>query len=59
MDERHALDAFNHPYAYAARADTPDPGALLDGLAAAHDSGSDSQEPTINPWRTDHARTDR
>jgi hypothetical protein len=59
VDGRHALDAFNHPYAYAARTDTAHLGALIDGLATSHDSGSDSQEATINPWRTDHARTDR
>jgi hypothetical protein len=34
VDGRHALDAFNHPYAYAARTDTADPGALIEGLAA-------------------------
>ena len=50
---------FNHPYAYAARTDTADLGALLDGPATARHSHSNSQEPTINPWRTDHARTDR
>jgi hypothetical protein len=59
VDGRHALDAFNHPYAYAARTDTADLGALIDGLAALRDSGSDSQEATINPWRTNRARTDR
>ena len=59
VDGRHALDAFNHPYAYAARTDTTDLGALIDDLATSHVSGSDSQETTINPWRTDHARTDR
>jgi hypothetical protein len=57
VDGRHALDAFNHPYAYAARTDTADLGALLDRLGA--DSGSHLQEPTINPWRTNHASTDR
>jgi hypothetical protein len=57
VDGRHALDAFNHPYAYAARPDTADLAALTDGLAA--DLGSDSQERTINPWRTEHASTDR
>jgi hypothetical protein len=40
VDGRHALDAFNHPYAYAARTDTPDLGALIDGLAALRNSGS-------------------
>jgi hypothetical protein len=44
VDGRHALDAFNHPYAYAARADSADGGALLDRLAA--DLGSGSQETT-------------
>jgi len=36
VDGRHALDAFNHPYAYAhaARRGTTDLAALLDGLAA-------------------------
>jgi hypothetical protein len=34
VDGRHALDAFNHPYAYAARTEKADPGALIDGLAA-------------------------
>ena len=57
VDGRHALDAFNHPYAYAARANTADLGALIDRLAA--DLGSDVQEATINPWRTNHASTDR
>jgi hypothetical protein len=43
VDGRHALDAFNHPYAYAGRPD------------------STRQRPggTTNPWRTDHASTDR
>jgi hypothetical protein len=59
VDGRHALDAFNHPYAYAARTDTADVGAPIDRLATSHDTGSDSQETTINPWRTNHARTDR
>ncbi len=58
VDGHCALDAFNHPYAYAARTDTADLDALIDSLAG-QDSGSDSQETTINPWRTDHARTDR
>jgi hypothetical protein len=57
VDGRHALDAFNHPYAYAARIDTADLGALIDRLAV--DPGSDLQEATINPWRTNHASTDR
>jgi hypothetical protein len=52
------LDA-SHPYAYAARTDTADLGALTDGLAAWRHSGSDSQQTTIDPWRTDQARTDR
>ena len=56
---RHALDAFNHPYAYAARGCTTDPRAPLDGLAASRDTGRDSQETTINPRRSNHARTDR
>jgi len=38
---RDALDAFNHPYAYAARTDTADLGARIDGLATSHDSDSD------------------
>jgi hypothetical protein len=59
MDGRHALDAFNHPYAYAARTDTADLGALIDGLGTSHDPGSESQEATINSWRTKHARSDR
>jgi hypothetical protein len=29
IDGRYALDAFNHPYAYAARTDRADLGALL------------------------------
>ena len=58
VDGRHALDAFNHPYAYATRAGTADLGAPIDGLATSHDSGRDSQETTISPWRN-HARTDR
>jgi hypothetical protein len=59
VDGRHALDAFNHPYAYAARADTADLGAPIDRPTTSHDSSSDSQDVTINPWRTNHARTDR
>ncbi len=59
VDGRHALDAFNHPYAYAARTDTAGLGAPTDGLATSHDGGGDSKEVTINPWRTNHARTDR
>src|SRR5207247_6476092 len=59
VDGRHALDAFNHPYAYAARIDTTDRGGLADGPAAWRDAGSNSQEPTINPRSSDHARTDR
>ncbi len=57
VDGRHALDAFNHPFAYAARTDTAELGALIDRLAA--DLGSDAQGTTINQWRTDHASTDR
>jgi hypothetical protein len=38
---------------------TADPGALLDSLAASRDTGTNSQETTINTWRNDHARTDR
>jgi hypothetical protein len=34
VDGGHALDAFNHPYAYAARTDTADRGALIDRLGA-------------------------
>jgi hypothetical protein len=52
VDGRRALDAFNHPYAYSPRADTAD-------LAAPRDTGGDSQEATINEWRSNHARTDR
>ena len=59
VDGRHALDAFNHPYAYAARIDMADLGAPLDRPATARRSRSNSQETTINPWRTDHASTDR
>ena len=59
VDRRQALDAFNHPYAYAAQGGTTDLGAPLDGLAASPDKGSNSQEPTINPLRSDHARTNR
>jgi hypothetical protein len=33
VDGRDALDAFNHPYAYAARTETAGHGALIDGLA--------------------------
>ena len=35
VDGRHALDAFNHPYAYAARPGTAELGALLVSHAAA------------------------
>jgi hypothetical protein len=58
-DGRHALDAFNHPYAYAVRADTKDVGARIDGVPTSHDSGTDSQATTTNIWRINHARTDR
>lgn len=58
VDGRHALDAFNHPYAYAARIDAADRGAPADEVAF-RGTGSDAQEPTINPGRSDHARTDR
>ena len=56
VDGGHALDAFNHPYAYAARTDTADLGALIDGLAT---TSHDLPKETINPRRTTHARTDR
>ena len=59
VDGRHALDAFNHPYAYAARTDTTSRGAPTDGVTGRRGSGGDSKETTINQWRTDHARTDR
>src|SRR5438034_1747343 len=39
VDGRHALDAFNHPYAYAARIDTAEGGALADGPASRRDAG--------------------
>jgi hypothetical protein len=51
-----ALDAFNHPYVYAAQADAADPGGLLDGPAS---PSGNSEETTIDPWRTSHARTDQ
>jgi hypothetical protein len=44
VDGRDALDAFNHPYAYAGR-----PGATRQ-----RPTGT-----TVNSWRTDDARTDR
>jgi hypothetical protein len=59
VDGRHALDAFNHPYAYAARTDTAGRGAPTDGVAGRRGWGGDSKETTINQWRTDRARTDR
>ena len=59
VDGQRALDAFNHPYAYAARTDAADLDAPIDGLATSPDSGSDLQEATINQWRTNHAPTDR
>ena len=34
VDSRNALDAFNHPFAYAARSNTFDPSALSGPLAA-------------------------
>jgi hypothetical protein len=34
VDGRQALDAFNHPYAYAAGTDTAAPAPRIDGLAA-------------------------
>jgi hypothetical protein len=59
VDRRHALDTFNHPYAYAAQGGTTGLGAPLDDLAASPAEDNNSQEPTINPRRSDHARTDR
>jgi hypothetical protein len=44
VDGRHALDAFNHPYAYAGRPDA----------TRRRPAGT-----TVNPGRTEHARTDR
>jgi hypothetical protein len=58
VDGRHALDAFDHPYAYAARRDGADLRALSAG-AAAPDPGGDTREATTNPRRINHARTDR
>jgi hypothetical protein len=54
VDGRHALDAFNHPYAYAARIQT-----AADGHSASADTGGNPEEPTSNPTRSDHARTNR
>jgi hypothetical protein len=34
VDSRHALDAFNHPFAYAARSNMFDPSAFGGALAA-------------------------
>jgi hypothetical protein len=34
VDSRHALDAFNHPFAYAARSNMFDPSAFSGALAA-------------------------
>jgi hypothetical protein len=34
VDGRHALDAFNHPYAYAARTEQADPGPRIHSHAA-------------------------
>ena len=59
VDGRNALDAFNHPYAYAGRGGTTDLAASRDGLDTSPDNGSNSQEPTIDQRRSDHARTDR
>ncbi len=58
VDGSHALDAFNHPYAYAARTQTVDDDAPTDDVAARRDSGG-SQTPLSNTSRRDHARTDR
>ncbi len=55
VDGRCALDAFNHPYAYAALTERAGLEALSEGL----DVWRDSEQTTINPWRTDHASTDR
>jgi hypothetical protein len=55
VDGSHALDAFNHPYAYAAQTRTVQ---RTVEVAARRDSAS-SQKPSTNPWRRDHARTDR
>jgi len=54
-DGRHALDAFNHPYAYAAVTAT----AAVDRLAASSGTAGNSHGATINPRRNNHARTDR
>jgi hypothetical protein len=58
IDGGDALDAFNHPYAYATRL-TPDRGAWTEGLAASVNSARNSHKRTTNPRRNDHARTDR
>src|SRR5438128_10405505 len=41
IDGHDALDAFNHPYAFAARPDKAALDAPIDGLLAWRDSGSD------------------
>ncbi len=58
VDGRHALEAFNHPYAYAARINRANRGAPALG-GALRGAGRDSHVPAINPRRSDHARTDR
>ena len=57
VDGPNALDAFNHPYAYADPGGTTERQALL--RAAPADQGSTSQEPDVNEWRSEHAATDR
>jgi hypothetical protein len=52
VDGRQALDAFNHPYAYAGRSDAAHFGAEID-------AAGDSRHTTIDTWRTHRARTDR
>jgi hypothetical protein len=44
VDGRLALDAFNHPFAYA---------------GAPPDTARPSAGQTIDPWRTDHEQSDR
>ena len=59
VDGPNALDAFNHPYAYASPDSTTERDAQLHGRAASPNDGTNSQESTINQRRNDHASTDR
>ena len=59
VDGRYALDAFNHPYAYAARSGPANLEALVESLAAGLGPDSAAQDAIVDAWRTRHGTTDR